>query len=67
MEVIGAIAASTGCTVTTGVTCPTVGIHPAIIAQAAATSSLLLGEKAGLSDILYCTNCRGPFSSLARK
>jgi G6PDH family F420-dependent oxidoreductase len=31
--------------VTTGVTCPTVRIHPAVIAQAAATSSLLLGGR----------------------
>src|ERR1700753_1544085 len=29
-------------TVTTAVTCPTVRIHPAVIAQAAATSALLL-------------------------
>lgn len=41
-SVIGAIAASTGLRVTTGVTCPTVRIHPAVIAQAAATSQLLL-------------------------
>ena len=41
-SVIGAIAASTNCRVTTGVTCPTVRTHPAIIAQAAATSALLL-------------------------
>lgn len=41
-SVIGAIAASTSCRVITGVTCPTVRNHPAIIAQAAATSSLLL-------------------------
>ena len=40
--VIGAIAGATRLHVTTGVTCPTVRIHPAIIAQAAATSSLLL-------------------------
>jgi G6PDH family F420-dependent oxidoreductase len=40
---IGAIArAAEGVTVTTAVTCPTVRIHPAVIAQAAATSSLLL-------------------------
>ena len=40
---IGAIAAATeGMTVTTAVTCPTVRIHPAIIAQAAATSAVLL-------------------------
>jgi G6PDH family F420-dependent oxidoreductase len=40
---IGAIAAATReVTVTTAVTCPTVRIHPAIIAQAAATSATLL-------------------------
>jgi G6PDH family F420-dependent oxidoreductase len=42
-SVIGAIAAATReVTVTTAVTCPTVRIHPAIVAQAAATSALLL-------------------------
>ena len=42
-SVIGAIAAaSENLTVTTAVTCPTVRIHPAIIAQAAATSAVLL-------------------------
>jgi G6PDH family F420-dependent oxidoreductase len=40
--VIGGLAASTGLRVTTAVTCPTIRIHPAIIAQAAATCSLLL-------------------------
>jgi G6PDH family F420-dependent oxidoreductase len=41
--VIGAIsAAAPGVGVTTAVTCPTVRIHPAIIAQAAATSAILL-------------------------
>jgi G6PDH family F420-dependent oxidoreductase len=40
---IGAIArAAEGATVTTAVTCPTMRTHPAIIAQAAATSALLL-------------------------
>ncbi|MCW2994584.1 MAG: putative dehydrogenase [Conexibacter sp.] len=40
---IGAIAAATReVTVTTAVTCPTVRIHPAIVAQAAATSATLL-------------------------
>jgi G6PDH family F420-dependent oxidoreductase len=34
--------AAPGMTVTTGVTCPTVRIHPAIIAHAAATSAVLL-------------------------
>jgi G6PDH family F420-dependent oxidoreductase len=41
-SVIGAIAASTRLAVATAVTCPTIRIHPAIIAQAAATSALLL-------------------------
>ena len=41
--VIGGIAeAAPGMPVTTAVTCPTVRIHPAIIAQAAATSAVLL-------------------------
>ncbi len=40
---IGAIAQATpGMGVTTAVTCPTVRIHPAVIAQAAATAALLL-------------------------
>lgn len=41
-SVIGGIAATTRLRVTTGVTCPTVRIHPAIVAQAAATSQLML-------------------------
>jgi coenzyme F420-dependent glucose-6-phosphate dehydrogenase len=42
-SVIGAISAATDrLNVVTGVTCPTVRIHPAIIAQAAATSAALL-------------------------
>ena len=41
-SVIGALAGATEQKVTTAVTCPTVRIHPAIIAQAAATASLLL-------------------------
>ncbi len=42
-SVIGALAEATSLPVTTGVTCPTIRIHPAIIAQAAATSAALLG------------------------
>jgi G6PDH family F420-dependent oxidoreductase len=38
---IGALAEATSLPVTTGVTCPTVRIHPAIIAQAAATCQIL--------------------------
>ncbi|NGN68349.1 TIGR03557 family F420-dependent LLM class oxidoreductase [Streptomyces sp. A7024] len=40
-SVIGAISEATSLPVQTAVTCPTVRIHPAIIAQAAATSALL--------------------------
>ena len=38
---IGALSQATSLPVTTGVTCPTVRIHPAVIAQAAATSGVL--------------------------
>jgi G6PDH family F420-dependent oxidoreductase len=41
-SMIGAISQVTDLRVTTGVTCPTIRIHPAIIAQAAATSAVLL-------------------------
>jgi G6PDH family F420-dependent oxidoreductase len=42
-SVIGALAEATeNMHVTTGVTCPTVRIHPAVIAQAAATSKVML-------------------------
>ena len=44
-SVIGALAEATALPVTTGVTCPTIRIHPAIIAQAAATSAEMLGGK----------------------
>jgi G6PDH family F420-dependent oxidoreductase len=47
-SVIGALAQATGLPVTTGVTCPTVRIHPAIIAQAAATSAVMLEGRFGL-------------------
>ena len=50
-SVIGGIAATTSLKVTTGVTCPTVRVHPAILAQAAATASLALEELlAGLRE-----------------
>src|SRR4051794_24627261 len=41
-SVIGALSEATALPVTTGVTCPTMRIHPAVIAQAAATSGVLL-------------------------
>jgi G6PDH family F420-dependent oxidoreductase len=47
-SVIGAVAQATSLPVTTAVTCPTTRIHPAIIAQAAATSAVLLGGRFNL-------------------
>jgi G6PDH family F420-dependent oxidoreductase len=44
-SVIGAIAATTSQRVMTGVTCPIMRIHPAVIAQATATSQLLLNGR----------------------
>jgi G6PDH family F420-dependent oxidoreductase len=43
-SMIGAISQVCDLPVTTAVTCPTTRLHPAIIAQAAATSAVLLGE-----------------------
>ena len=40
--VIGALAEATALPVTTAVTCPTIRIHPAVIAQAAATAAVML-------------------------
>src|SRR3954453_9304576 len=40
-SVIGALSEATSLPVTTGVTCPTVRIHPAVIAQAAASSGVM--------------------------
>lgn len=40
-SVLGGIAATTGLRVGTAVTCPTVRIHPAVIAQASATTAVL--------------------------
>src|SRR3954451_13215537 len=47
-SVIGALSQATTLPVTTGVTCPTLRIHPAIIAQAAATSAVLHGGRFNL-------------------
>ncbi len=44
-SVIGAISQACDLPVTTAVTCPTVRTHPAVIAQAAATSGEMLGGK----------------------
>ncbi|MFF0430905.1 TIGR03557 family F420-dependent LLM class oxidoreductase [Streptomyces sp. NPDC004327] len=47
-SVIGALSRTVDLPVTTLVTCPTVRLHPAVTAQAAATSSVLLGERFAL-------------------
>src|SRR5918911_3480599 len=47
-SIIGALAEATSLPVTTGVTCPTVRVHPAVIAQAAATSQILHQGRFGL-------------------
>ncbi|GII75230.1 LLM class F420-dependent oxidoreductase [Sphaerisporangium rufum] len=44
-SVIGAVAEATSLPITTAVTCPLVRIHPAIIAQAAATTASLTGGR----------------------
>jgi G6PDH family F420-dependent oxidoreductase len=44
-SVIGALSHACDLPVTTAVTCPTVRIHPAIIAQAAATAATMLGGR----------------------
>ena len=44
-SVIGGLSQATSLPVTTSVTCPTVRIHPAVIAQAAATSAVLTGGR----------------------
>src|SRR3954451_10700102 len=40
-SLIGALAEATSLPVTTAVTCPTIRIHPAVVAQAAATSAVM--------------------------
>ena len=47
-SMIGAIAQVTTLPITTAVTCPTIRTHPAVIAQAAATSSVLTGGRFAL-------------------
>ncbi len=44
-SMIGALSQVTDLPITTAVTCPTTRIHPAIVAQAAATSSVLTGGR----------------------
>src|SRR5213083_90284 len=65
-SVIGALSQVTSLPITTAVTCPTVRIHPAIIAQAAATSSVLtdgrfvLGLGSGEALNEHVTGARWP-------
>ena len=47
-SVIGGLSQATSLPVTTGVTCPTMRVHPAIIAQAAATSKVMLNGRFSL-------------------
>ncbi len=49
-SVIGDLSQTTSLPVTTAVTCPTMRIHPAVIAQAAATSSVMLGAASTLAS-----------------
>src|SRR2546421_10804746 len=44
-SVIGAISQVTSLPITTAVTCPLVRVHPAIVAQAAATSAVITGGR----------------------
>ena len=44
-SMIGALSQACDLPVTTAVTCPTLRVHPAVIAQAAATSAVLLGDR----------------------
>ena len=44
-SVIGGLSRETSLPITTAVTCPTVRIHPAVVAQAAATSALMTGGR----------------------
>ncbi|WP_375487300.1 TIGR03557 family F420-dependent LLM class oxidoreductase [uncultured Jatrophihabitans sp.] len=65
-SMIGAISQVTSLPVTTAVTCPTVRIHPAIVAQAAATSAVLtegrfiLGIGSGEALNEHVTGARWP-------
>ena len=69
-SVIGALSQATSLPVTTAVTCPTVRVHPAIIAQAAATSAALLpggltlGVGSGEALNEHVTGARWPTASV---
>jgi G6PDH family F420-dependent oxidoreductase len=69
-SVIGAVGEVTGLEVTTAVTCPTVRIHPAVVAQAAATSAVLcrggfrLGVGSGEALNEHITGSRWPVADV---
>ena len=69
-SVIGAIGEQTRLKVTTAVTCPTVRIHPAIVAQATATSALMcrggfrLGVGSGEALNEHVTGARWPVADV---
>ena len=70
-SVIGAISQACSLPVTTAVTCPTVRIHPAVVAQAAATSSVLLEGRfilgVGSGEALNEHILGGPWPHAARR
>jgi G6PDH family F420-dependent oxidoreductase len=69
-SVIGALSQATGLEVTTAVTCPTIRIHPAIIAQAAATAAVMspggfrLGVGSGEALNEHVTGARWPVADV---
>ena len=67
-SVIGALSQACSLPVTTAVTCPTVRTHPAVIAQAAATSARMLGGRfvlgVGTGEALNEHILGGPWPSL---
>src|ERR1044072_2030962 len=69
-SVIGALSQATGLEITTAVTCPTVRIHPAIIAQATATSAVMcpggfrLGVGSGEALNEHVTGARWPVADV---
>src|SRR4051794_28204879 len=69
-SMIGAIAETTELAITTGVTCPTTRIHPAIVAQAAATSAVMtegnfsLGVGAGEALNEHILGARWPHADI---
>jgi G6PDH family F420-dependent oxidoreductase len=68
--VLGALAVTTNLPVTTAVTCPTMRIHPAVMAQAAATTAVLLegrflfGVGSGEALNEHILGCRWPIADV---